>query len=133
MRKKEVLIWVCPNCGSDNVRIREWTNPNTGQPDLGNSVSDEDCYCIDCKTSKMLGTTIIPVRKKVIGFQVINAEPPMTFHPDTKHYQVYSLQQAFNIMNLSIVLYSTMQFKLHAVWSGDIENPLMMFTGDMRE
>ena len=39
--------FVCKHCGSDDVEIRVWMNPNTGQ--CGTDCEDNgECYCNNC-------------------------------------------------------------------------------------
>lgn len=41
--------YVCSCCGSENIQIRQWVNPNTGQ--MFEWCEDEnyhDCWCEDC-------------------------------------------------------------------------------------
>lgn len=46
---KTKTLWLCPNCGSDNVEFKVWANANTNEITDGNPMEDEDCYCNDCK------------------------------------------------------------------------------------
>lgn len=125
MRKPNKMIWVCPICDSDNVQIREWTNPNTSAPIMSEELDDEDCWCDDCESHNLLTTKVIPRGKKIIGFQVLYMSEKVRFHPKTKPDEVYSLGQARELLDNC--------HNLKAIWSGDIENPVMMFTSDMRE
>lgn len=38
--------FVCKRCGSDDVEIRVWQNPNTGE--FGGDCEDDECYCNKC-------------------------------------------------------------------------------------
>lgn len=125
MRKPNKMVWVCPNCDSDNVQIREWVNPNTSYTDDSSELDDEDYWCNDCQSHKILTTKIVAARTKVIGFQVLFDSKKVRFHPSTKPDEVYSLEQARDLLNSS--------HKLKAVWSCEIETPVMMFTGNMRD
>lgn len=45
--------FVCKNCGSENVEIKAWVNPNTNecnQTHFIDEVEDEDTWCTDCET-----------------------------------------------------------------------------------
>lgn len=43
-------IYVCPECGSDDVEIRQWIKPNEGDKPSGNDCLDsEDCWCNNCE------------------------------------------------------------------------------------
>ena len=124
MKKTIKTMWICPRCGSDNVQVKEWRNINTGELDSFNPFEDEDCWCDDCETHKALITKDIPVKNKVIGFQVKNDKGIISLLDDNS---VYSLNQANEMINQDDTLI------LHAVRKGDIEEPRMMFTGDPRE
>jgi len=41
-------IWVCPDCGSEDVEEGRWVNVNTGE--VAGGVSDDDYYCNKCET-----------------------------------------------------------------------------------
>jgi hypothetical protein len=40
-------LWVCSNCGSKNIEIKKWVNPNTNE--VGTDCEDEYCWCPDCE------------------------------------------------------------------------------------
>lgn len=42
------VIYVCPNCGSDNVEGEYWVNLNTKE--VGIEGANDECYCNNCKT-----------------------------------------------------------------------------------
>lgn len=50
--KKEVeeplIIWVCEDCGSDDVEEKVWMNSNT-EVITGSCKDDENNYCNDCQ------------------------------------------------------------------------------------
>lgn len=39
--------YVCSECGSPNIQVQAWINPNTGQ--VTNTLESNDCWCEDCK------------------------------------------------------------------------------------
>ena len=122
-------MWVCPICGSDNVQIKQWVNPNTDELKDSDPNEDEDCWCDDCETHNALMTQDIPVKNKVIGFQVVN-ETEM--HEDMDgSFCIYSLEQANEMLNSDPTIDNGMH--LLAIRKGDIEEPRMMFTGDPRQ
>ncbi len=42
-------VFVCTECGSEDVEIRQWVQPNEGDKPAGNdSLYKEDCWCNDC-------------------------------------------------------------------------------------
>tara|TARA_R110000772_G_scaffold62137_5_gene139682 strand:- start:14536 stop:14763 length:228 start_codon:yes stop_codon:yes gene_type:complete len=50
--KKEIdeplVIWVCQDCGSEDVEEKMWVNANT-QDITGSCNDDENSYCNDCQ------------------------------------------------------------------------------------
>jgi uncharacterized protein with von Willebrand factor type A (vWA) domain len=47
-------IWKCSECGSQNVEIKNWINPNTGEIGTNDSLEINDCFCLDCSEHHML-------------------------------------------------------------------------------
>lgn len=39
--------WCCKECGSENIQIRMWVNPNTS--DIIGDCEDKECWCENCK------------------------------------------------------------------------------------
>lgn len=37
----------CAYCGSDNIEIRMWVNPNTNE--IGNDCGEDECWCNNCE------------------------------------------------------------------------------------
>lgn len=116
-------MWICPRCGSDNVQHKRWINPNNNE-ERDSDIEEEDCWCDDCETHNVLITKDIPVKNKVIGFQVKNNKDIICLLDQNS---VYSLNQATEMIDQDNRLI------LHAVRKGDIEEPRMMFTGDPRD
>lgn len=52
--KKEVeeplIIWVCEDCGSDDVEEKMWVNSNTQEVTGHCSDDDEEAYCNNCQS-----------------------------------------------------------------------------------
>ena len=120
MKKTIISTWVCPLCGSDNVEMKAWINPNT------NSVSypdeTEDCWCCDCETHNVLGTEDIPVANKIIGFQVFHKET-QDLHPDIESlWAVYNLAQAQQMLQDA-------GYELKVVRKNVLQNYVMKYEG----
>lgn len=125
-------VHVCPNCKSDNVRVKKWVNPNTNEIiDSASDGEEDDDWCEDCQGHyKVDVVTLIP-RAKVIGFQVEDADGTHIMHPDMDaSFCVYNLKQANEMMKH----YGNghCNWKLQAIWTDDIEEPTMMFEGNVR-
>lgn len=42
--------YVCKCCGSDDIQIRQWVNPNTLEPfEWCDDENYRDCWCEDCQ------------------------------------------------------------------------------------
>jgi hypothetical protein len=120
-------MWICPRCGSNNVQFKQWVHANTGEL-MDSDIEDEDCWCDDCETHNALITKDIPVNNKVIGFQVCNSKGDI--HPEMDgSFCIYSLAQAQAMLER----YSQNDLRLLAIRKRDIEEPTMMFTGDLRD
>jgi rubrerythrin len=126
-KDKTKTLWLCPICGSDNVQFKTWTNANTFQAtDDECPMEDDDCHCKDCESNGTLIHQEMPFLKKVIGFQVVS-NPDGEFgaghiHPEMDgSFCIYSLSQAKKMMD------GNDDWKLLTIWSGDIENPVIMF------
>ena len=127
-------VHVCDFCGSDNVQTKAWVRPNVNN--LFVDIASEeinDNYCDDCELNSCLTVVQKNVRDAVIGFQVwgdTGTAQEDYVHPQAQSsLEVYSLDQANSMMDDDN---TNEQWTLKAVWSGDIECPTMMFTGDPR-
>lgn len=133
-KDKTKTLWLCSNCASDNVQFKTWTDANTFKAtDDECPMEDEDCYCKDCKTNGQLIHQEMPFLKKVIGFQVLGYDGGIYVlkHPQMdNHSNVYNLSQAREMLNG--FENDWRNFKLVTIWSGDIEEPTMMFEGNPR-
>lgn len=41
------IVWVCDECGGENIQIKVWADPNTSQI-CGDAGEWNHCYCVDC-------------------------------------------------------------------------------------
>jgi hypothetical protein len=61
-------IHVCPECGSDEVGIRQWIKPNDSDKPGGNDCPEsEDCWCNSCQRHNSLGIKEIHPSKTNTG------------------------------------------------------------------
>lgn len=122
-------ILVCPNCKSDNVQVMMWVNANTNE--VIDSAADEgtEDWCDDCRTHVKLDLVTLKPRAKVIGFQVVGEEhsdEEGNIHPDMDaSFCIYNLQQAKEMLTND-------NWRLLTIWEGDVEEPTMMFEGNVR-
>jgi DNA-directed RNA polymerase subunit RPC12/RpoP len=49
-------IYVCSECGSSNIEMKAWVNPNTNEIFDTISTDQEDCWCNDCEEHYALDT-----------------------------------------------------------------------------
>lgn len=126
-------VWICPNCGSDNVELKRWHNPNTNK--IGVDCEDDEGWCGDCEEHCDLSYVELKFLSKIIGYQVRGGDLGDSvgrLHPDmASPTSVYNLGQANEVLRYS-KRKSDAYWSLSTVWSGDIENPMMMFEGDIR-
>jgi len=126
---KKKALYLCPHCGSDNVESKSWVNPNTNE--VKDSDTGDDDYCNDCQQHGELLYQSIPVHKKVIGFQVVgedDSENASDIHPKMEgSFCLYNLSQAREMIG------DDNGWKLLCIWSGDIEEPTIMFEGKPRD
>lgn len=50
--------YYCANCGSNNVEVQAWINPNTGEEHgwIGDYVGNTESWCCDCEDNTSLKT-----------------------------------------------------------------------------
>lgn len=113
-------MYICSACGSDNVRIKAWVQPNSINKFVDELNPDEPGYCLDCQQNVMVDTAEVNVRHKVIGFQVVKVDGST---PDSP--VIYDLPFCRKTLKDNPL------YKLKTVWS-DIKDPIKMFLGDPR-
>lgn len=125
---KVKTLWLCPNCGSDNVEMKVWANANTNV--VGTDCEEEEGYCQDCEERGELILSTIKASAKLEGFQVVNDELG-DIHPDMDaSFCLYNLSQSKEMLNKKG--FNNTDWKLLAIWTGDVEEPTLMFEGDPR-
>jgi predicted RNA-binding Zn-ribbon protein involved in translation (DUF1610 family) len=123
-------VWICPYCGSDNIKFKVWAKANTNEIIDSSPLEGEDCYCLDCEENGELILSTVNVDAKVEGFQVVDIEG--NIHPDMDgSFCLYNLSQAREMLEDNDN--GNEQWKLLAIWTGDIEEPTIMFEGDPRD
>ena len=134
--EEKKTVWVCPDCNSDNVQFKTWTDANTMTATNDECpMEDGDCHCKDCESTSVLITTTLKPSAKVIGFQVVGVEGTKTegeMHPE--------MDASFCIYNLSDANKMILNddggrdsWRLLTCWEDDVEEPTMMFEGDPRD
>lgn len=128
-KDKTKQVWLCPNCGSDNVDIKKWVNANSDE--VGTDCEEDEGYCNDCEEKGELILSTIKETAKVVGYQVVGAddsENASDIHPDMDaSFCLYSLSQAKEMIG------GDNGWKLLTIWSGDVEEPTIMYKGDPRK
>ena len=103
------LIVLCRDCNSDNVLIKN-LEKMTG-------------LCINCTGEHKLYATKLKADAKVIGYQVLSNTNDCALHPKMEaSFCLYSLKQCKRI-----VRGETSNWRIQTIWSGDIEEPTLMF------
>jgi len=129
-------VWVCTNCGSDNVQAKMWVNVNTNKVS-GEAMEDDDEYwCDDCEQhhSKVKERTMMP-RQKIIGYQVEGHDGVghHIMHPDMEaSFCVYNLAEAKEMIHGEAKTGGHDGWQLLTIWTDDVEEPTIMFEGDPR-
>lgn len=118
-------IYLCEHCGSDNVDEKRWVGLNTNE--ITTDCEEDQCYCNDCEQHSDICREEIVLNKKLIGFQVRDVDNDDIVHPSLKENGVFNLTQMNHLLNTE-----EMSWKLVAVWSGDIVDPIMAFEGNPR-
>jgi rubredoxin len=131
-KTKIKTLWLCPHCGSDNVEMKVWVNVNTNE--LGVDCEEDEGYCNDCEEHGELILSTLKASAKLEGYQVVDDEKG-DIHPDmVGSFCLYSLSQAKEMLKIKATnLYGSGNWKLLAIWTGDVEEPTMMFKGDLRK
>jgi len=123
---KTKSIWLCPHCGSDNVEIKKWVNINTDE--VGTDCEEDEGYCNDCEQHGELILSTVKADAEIVGFQVVD-DNAGDIHPDMDgSFCLYNLSQAKEMLES----YLRGNWKLLAIWTGDVEEPTFMFKGDPR-
>jgi hypothetical protein len=119
---KVKTVYLCASCNSDYVHLK--------------AIEDEMGWCEDCQKHNIIYTAQLKADCKIIGFQVINIHdgerhPAMliTESENVQSRNVFSLTQCRQIIKEST---RPLEWQLLAVWTGDMENPILKFTGDPR-
>jgi hypothetical protein len=125
-------VYICSHCNSDNVQVQAWVRPNQGMQYV-DEVAEGDVmgWCDDENLSSVIDTAEVKRRHKVVGFQVESDDGKHEIHPHMDgSFCLYSLEQARAMMDDDNN--GDEQWKLLAIWDGDVEEPTMMFEGDPR-
>jgi hypothetical protein len=124
-------IYICAHCNSDNVQVKSWTQPNQGHAFVDEIEGDELGWCCDEELHAEIQTAQLEDNAEVIGFQVCGEDgTPQEgeIHPDMDaSFCVYSLDQANAMMDDDNN--GDEQWQLLTIWTGDVEEPTMMFEG----
>jgi hypothetical protein len=129
---KPRTLYLCPNCGSDNVERKAWVNANTNEVQDGDTGDDD--YCNDCGEHGELLLQNVKAGADVIGFQVVSNDGGNDIHPLMDgSFCLYNLSQAKEMLEDRPGKNLFNEWKLLAIWSGDVEEPTMMFEGDPRD
>ena len=131
-QEKSKTLWLCASCNSDKVEVKSWVNLNTNE--ISGEVSDgddNDNWCKDCEGHNPVYQSKLKASAKVVGFQVVGKEETPdegNIHPDMAgSFCLYNLSQAREMTG------KHGYWNLLTIWSGDVEEPTIMFEGDPRK
>ena len=126
-------VYVCMSCGSDAVQVKSWTRPNEGHKFVDEIEGDELGWCDDCQQTVDVQTAELKRHAEVVGYQVVGQDSSPVegeIHPHMDaSFCLYSLSQANELLNLGN---EHGYWRLLTIWSGDVEEPTLMFDGDPR-
>jgi len=135
MSKETNTVYICSHCNSDNVQVKAWVRPNSNY-EFVDECPEELGWCEDEQLHAELHTAELSDDAKVIGFQVCGEDGMANegkLHPDIQTPScVYSLSQANEMLEKSNDSYVNYVWRLLTIWSGDIEEPVIMFKGNPR-
>src|SRR5690606_1775643 len=101
---------------------------NTGE--VGTDCEDDLGYCQDCELHSELILSTVKASAKLEGFQVVDDEAG-DIHPDMDgSFCLYNMSQAQKMLHSK---HDEGNWKLLAIWTGDVEEPTIMFEGDPRD
>jgi hypothetical protein len=132
---KTKTVYICPQCQSDNVQIKAWVRPNKNYEFVDEvNEGDEAGWCEDEQLHTFVETAEVNADAEIIGFQVVGEDGTAQegeIHPDMDaSFCIYSLKQAQQMLGDNDN--GNEQWRLLTIWTGDIEEPTMMFEGDPR-
>jgi hypothetical protein len=129
---KTKCVYICTHCNSDNVEIKAWVKPNKNYKFFDEIIDDKIGWCDDCQLFVTIETVNLKHNTKIIGFQVVGddgSKEEGMIHPKMAgSFCVYSLSQC-----TEMIKNSEGQWRLQSIWTGDIEEPTMMFKGNPRQ
>lgn len=129
-------IYQCSHCQSDNVQIKAWVKPNDNNTYVDEVNPDEPGWCDDEELSSIIETVQVEDDAEVIGYQVVGEDGTPKegeIHPQMDgSFCIYNLEQAHSILEESNNVDEHGMWKLLTIWTGDVEEPLMMFEGNPR-
>jgi hypothetical protein len=109
--------------------MKVWVNANTNE--VGVDCEEDEGYCNDCESKGELILSTIKESAKVVGFQVVD-DAEGDIHPDMQgSFCLYNLSQAREMIHNSDD--PTDCWKILTIWTGDVEEPTIMFEGDPRD
>jgi hypothetical protein len=134
MKKKELQVWVCTECGSIHVEKKCWVDLNSREIDWESLDETQDYWCKDCEGHYGVELRVIPTVNgavRVQGYQVVQeTENGVEMHPHMDaSFCLYNLQQATDMLNSK----DEGDWKLLTIYKGDVEEPTKMFGGDPRK
>ena len=127
-------LYVCTHCNSDNVQVKAWVEPNNNNAYVEEVEGDPLGWCCDCQLNSVIETVELRDDAEVVGFQVVGEDGTAQegeIHPHMDaSFCIYNLDQAKSMLDDDNQ--GMEQWRLLTIWTGDVEEPTMMFEGDPR-
>ena len=131
MKKKALIQYYCPECGSINVQQKAWVGLNDSDVDWESSNDLFEYLCNDCyHRFDKIDTKVFDChngRVVIEGYQVVmDTNNGVEIHPEMAgSFCLYSLSQANDI----ILRHDTGTWRLQTCYKGDVEEPTLMYEG----
>lgn len=129
-------VYLCMHCGSDAVQVKSWTRPNEGHKFVDEVEGDELGWCDDCQQTVDIQTAELKKRAEVVGYQVVGQDSSPVegeIHPHMDaSFCLYSLDQARSMLDDDNLGDERGYWRLLTIWTGDVEEPTIMYEGDPR-
>lgn len=124
---KTKKVQLCAGCNSDNLDFTK-TSPREFE---GRTIID--IWCNDCQEFHPAYEAIMNKNCKVKGYQVLSNDDDANIHPDMAgSFCLYNLSQAREMIKKGCQNKSQ-SWRLLTCWTGDVEEPTLMFKGSPRK
>tara|TARA_S200002703_G_scaffold63463_1_gene55027 strand:- start:529 stop:873 length:345 start_codon:yes stop_codon:yes gene_type:complete len=109
---KSKSLWICRNCKSYKVQVKEWKYLNNFLHTVDNDSSERgDYWCEDCEQHEFPALVEYPLDSKFLGFQLVHKNNEKSQLEDV---HIYPIEQAKQIL---LDYKEAVNWKLKGIWS----------------